>query len=143
MEQIRAKKIGMSQIFNDKVRLVPVTIVQVVGSEQVSLEVGEYVSVRGISKGKGFQGVVKRFNAGGDKASHGRKHSARRVGSIGSSFPEKVFKGKHMPGRMGSKNVTIKNLSVERIDEKNKLVALRGALPGARNSFVTLQRSTS
>jgi len=129
----------MSQLFNDRNRLIPVTIVQIIAPKELSLRIGEKISVQGISKGKGFQGVVKRYGARGDKASHGRKHSARRVGSIGSSFPEKVFKGKHMPGRMGSSRVTIKNLAVERIDEKNNLVALRGALPGARGGFVRIR----
>lgn len=139
MDTLRAKKIGMSQLFNDRNYLVPVTVVQIVAPEDISLRVGERVCVQGISKGKGFQGVVKKHGARGDKASHGRKHSARRVGSIGSSFPEKVFKGKHMPGRMGSKKVTVRNLAVERVDEKNKLVALRGALPGARGMLVKIR----
>lgn len=140
MQTIRAKKVGMTQIFNENNRLVPVTVIQFFPlKEKVEFQAGQVVNVQGISKGKGFQGVVKRHGAKGDWASHGRKHSSRRVGSIGSSFPERVVKGKKMPGRMGSKRVTIKNLKVMRVDGLNNLIALKGALPGARGTIVKIQ----
>ncbi|MCD6115187.1 50S ribosomal protein L3, partial [bacterium] len=73
-------------------------------------EPGEKVKVSGISKGKGFQGVVKRWGFSGRNATHGVKHEERKPGSIGSAFPQRVIKGKKMPGRMGNERVTIKNL---------------------------------
>jgi len=91
---------------------------------------GEIVKVVGISKGKGFQGVVKRHGFKGMPASHGTKHTERAPGSIGSAFPQRVFKGKKMAGRMGSDRVTIKGLEIVQIDKENDLLAIEGALPG-------------
>lgn len=137
MNTFQAKKIGMTQLFDSEKRLVPVCMVEVLASLQdLELKEGQRLSVQGVSKGKGFQGVVKRYNARGDKASHGRKHSARRVGSIGSGFPEHVFKGKKMPGRMGSSRLTIKGLRIVAIDQERNLLAISGALPGAPGSML-------
>jgi len=91
---------------------------------------GEIVKVAGISKGKGFQGVVKRHGFKGSPASHGTKHTLRAPGSIGSAFPQRVFKGKKMAGRMGSDRVTVKGLEIVRVDKENDLLAIEGALPG-------------
>lgn len=97
------------------------------------------IRVSGISKGKGFQGVVKRHGFSGGPASHGHRHVLRRGGSIGSAFPEKVFKGKKMPGRAGGKRITIKNLKVAIIDPTNNLIAITGAVPGPNNSLVEIK----
>lgn len=100
---------------------------------------GDIVQASGISKGKGFQGVVKRWGFAGGPASHGHKDQLRMPGSIGaSSFPSKVFKGKKMAGRMGSKGVTVKNLKVIEVDPKNNLMFIKGALPGSRGSLVLI-----
>ncbi len=93
-------------------------------------ETGDIVAVSGVSKGKGFQGVVKRHGFTGGPRSHGQKHSERAPGSIGSTGPQRVFKGKKMAGRMGSDRVTVKNLKVMAVDTDNNLIMIKGALPG-------------
>lgn len=99
-------------------------------------EVGDSVIVIGTSKGKGFQGVVKRHGFKGGPASHGHRHSLRKGGSIGSAYPQRVFKGKRMAGRMGSDRVTVKNLSIIWINEEKNVLAVKGAVPGSRGSVV-------
>ena len=102
---------------------------------------GEKVKVTGISKGRGFAGVVKRYNFRGGPKSHGQSDRLRAPGSIGSSsFPSRVFKGLKMGGRMGGKRVTIKNLEVVDIDEKNNILFLKGSVPGARNSLIEIRK---
>lgn len=99
---------------------------------------GDRVSVTGTSKGKGFQGVVKRHHFAGGPASHGHKDNLRMPGSIGSQGPQRVFKGTRMGGHMGSEMVTVKNLEIVAADpEKNELF-VKGAVPGSRNSLVIL-----
>lgn len=102
-------------------------------------EVGDKVKVTGISKGKGFQGAVKRWGFHGRNATHGVKHEQRTLGSVGASGPERVFKGKKMPGRMGADRVTVKNLEVAKVDTKNNLIALKGAIPGRRGTLVEIR----
>ena len=102
-------------------------------------QTGDKVKVSGISKGKGFQGAVKRWGFAGRGASHGVKHEARTLGSVGSSFPERVIKGKKMPGRMGFERVTIKNLEIVKIDAKNNLIAMKGAIPGRRGTLLEIR----
>jgi len=104
-----------------------------------TFEIGDTVDVVGTSKGRGFQGVVKRHGFSGGPASHGHKDQLRMPGSIGSTGPQRVFKGMKMGGRMGGSRVTVKNLKVANIDKKNNVIALRGAVPGARNSLVMIQ----
>ena len=100
---------------------------------------GNIVSVSGISKGKGFAGAVKRWGFAGRGASHGVKHEARTLGSVGSSFPERVIKGKKMPGRMGTERVTVKNLKIVKVDPEKNLLAVRGAVPGRRNTLLEIR----
>lgn len=100
---------------------------------------GDKIKIFGISKGKGFQGVVKRHRFSGGPATHGHRHVLRRAGSIGSSFPEKVFKGKKMPGRTGNERVTIKNLKIAIVDVKNNLIAVTGPIPGPIGSLVGIR----
>lgn len=100
---------------------------------------GDVIEVVGTSKGKGFQGVVKRHGFKGGPASHGHKLNARRPGSIGSRFPQHVTKGKRMAGRMGGDRVTVKNLSVVAVDAEKNLLAIKGALPGKRGSLVEIR----
>ncbi len=103
---------------------------------------GEYVDVTGTSKGKGFQGVVKRHNfAGVMQATHGQHNRLRAPGSIGAgSDPSRVFKGMRMAGRMGGKQVTVQNLQVLKVDEEQNLLVVKGAIPGAINSYVIVRR---
>ena len=100
---------------------------------------GDKVTVTGISKGKGFAGTVKRWNFQESRNTHGFKGNIRKVGSIGSMYPQKVFKGKRMPGRMGHDQVTVKNLTVAYLDKENNLIGLKGAVPGPRKGIVTVE----
>lgn len=97
------------------------------------------VKISGISKGKGFAGAVKRWGFSGMGASHGSKGLTRTIGSTGSSFPQRVTKGKKMPGRMGNKRTTIKNLEVVKIDKENNLIAVKGAVPGRKGTFLEIR----
>ena len=104
-----------------------------------AFEVGDKVTVTGTSKGKGFAGTVKRWNFQESRNTHGFKGDIRKVGSIGSMYPQKVFKGKRMPGRMGHDQVTVKNLVVAYIDKENNLLGLKGAVPGPKKGIVTVE----
>ena len=104
-----------------------------------SFNLGDKVTVTGTSKGKGFAGTVKRWNFNESRNTHGFKGNIRRVGSIGSMYPQKVFKGKRMPGRMGHDQVTVKNLVVAYIDKENNLLGLKGAVPGPKKGIVSLE----
>jgi len=99
---------------------------------------GEIVNVSGISKGKGFQGVVKRHGFKGSPASHGTKHTLRAPGSIGSAWPQRVFKGKRMAGRMGSDRITVKGLEIIDIDKEDNLLAIKGAVPGKKGTLLEI-----
>ncbi|MHC5308901.1 50S ribosomal protein L3 [Myroides sp. LJL116] len=105
-------------------------------------EEGEYVDVQGVSKGKGFQGVVKRHGFGGvGQVTHGQKNRLRAPGSIGaSSYPSRVFKGMRMAGRTGGVNVTIQNLRVLKVVAEKNLLVVKGAVPGHKNSYVIVQK---
>ncbi|OGQ06766.1 MAG: 50S ribosomal protein L3 [Deltaproteobacteria bacterium RIFCSPLOWO2_12_FULL_40_28] len=101
------------------------------------LQAGDVIDVQGVSKGKGFQGVIKRHHFGGMPASHGVSLSHRAPGSIGQrTWPGKVFKGKRMPGRMGYEKVTTKNLKVFAIEPEQNLLLVKGAVPGANHSLI-------
>ena len=104
-----------------------------------SFKMGDKVAVTGTSKGKGYAGTVKRWNFNESRNTHGFKGNIRRVGSIGSMYPQKVFKGKKMPGRMGHDQVTVKNLVVSYIDVENNLIGLKGAVPGPRKGIVSVE----
>lgn len=104
-----------------------------------AFEAGDTVIVSATSKGKGFQGVVKRYNFKGDKASHGRKHSSRKAGSIGATGPARVFKGKKMAGRMGTDRVTVKNLTVLQTNPAENIILIKGAIPGRKGSLVEVR----
>lgn len=104
--------------------------------EASSFASGEFVEVCGTSKGKGFQGVVKRHGFKGSPASHGHKDQLRMPGSIGSTGPARVFKGVRMPGRMGGGSVTTKNLEVIDVDAKRGVIAVKGAVPGPTGGTV-------
>ena len=100
--------------------------------------VGDMVDATGISKGKGFAGTVKRHNFNTSKQTHGGNGNVRKPGSIGSMYPQKVFKGKRMAGRMGAERVTVKNLEVAYVDPETNLIGLKGAVPGPRNGLIIL-----
>jgi len=102
---------------------------------------GDKVKVSGISKGKGFQGGVKRWGFHGRKATHGVKHEERTLGSVGCSYPQRVIKGKKMPGRMGADRVTVKNLKIVKIDKGNNLLVIKGAVPGRKGTLLEISNS--
>ena len=101
-------------------------------------EVGDSVDVTGVSKGKGFAGTIKRHNYNRQRKTHGGKGDTRKVGSIGSMYPQRVFKGKTMAGHMGHEQVTVKNLTVAYVDATDGVIGLKGAVPGPRKGLVRI-----
>jgi len=194
------RKIGMTQVFNEKGDIIPVTVIEIqpnlvvserteekngysalvlgtrdvkesritkpykgqfaegmspketlvefrnmekkeVGSElSVELLNGlEFVDVTGVSKGKGFQGVMKRYNFGGGRATHGSKFHREAGGTGNSTTPGRTFKGTKQPGRMGDEQVTVLSLKVVMIDKEKNVILVKGAVPGRRNSTVLVK----
>jgi large subunit ribosomal protein L3 len=103
-----------------------------------AFELGDVVDATGISKGQGFAGNIKRHNFERHRKTHGGKGNTRKPGSIGSMYPQKVFKGKRMAGRMGHEQVTVKNLVVSYIDVENNLIGLKGAVPGPKKGLIVI-----
>jgi large subunit ribosomal protein L3 len=101
-------------------------------------ETGDKVKIIGKSRGKGFQGVVKRHGFHGTHASHGNKHQSRTSGSIGATTPQRVIKGKKMAGRTGGENVTIKTVKVVKVEPQKNLLYLKGAIPGKRGTLIEI-----
>lgn len=99
---------------------------------------GELVDVSGLSKGKGFAGSIKRHNQSRGPMAHGSRYH-RRPGSMGPVAPNRVMKGKALPGRMGSDNITVQNLEVVRVDTDRDVLLIKGSIPGAKNSFVVIR----
>ena len=114
-----------------------------VGSELNAevFSVGDVVDVVGTSKGKGFAGTIKRHNFSRQRVTHGGNGNVRKVGSIGSMYPQKIFKGKKMPGRMGAERVTVKNLKVAIVDAEKGILAVTGAVPGPKKSIVLIKEA--
>jgi large subunit ribosomal protein L3 len=112
--------------------------------EQLTAQIfsaGELVDIRGISKGKGFSGVMKRWGFKGGKASHGAE-THRHSGSIGASAaPSRVFKGLPMAGRMGGKQITVQNLEVVKVDAERNLLVVKGSVPGPRNNMLMIRKA--
>ena len=106
--------------------------------ELSQFKAGDVVTVSAISKGKGFQGVVKRHGFGGGPRSHGQKHSEREPGSIGGGLRTRVPVGMRMAGRMGSDRITVKNLKVAHIDADENVMYVAGAIPGKRGTLVEI-----
>jgi large subunit ribosomal protein L3 len=192
MKIILGLKLGMTQVFDEKGKMIPVTLVEAGpckvlqvktrekdGYEAVQLgflkkkksrksEKGkEYrylkefkdgkdfkagdtidasvfqekdkVKISGVSKGKGFQGGVKRWGFSGRNATHGVKHEHRTIGSVGFTGPERVIKGKKMPGRMGHEQITLKNLTIVKVDKENNTLAIKGAVPGPKGTLLAIR----
>jgi large subunit ribosomal protein L3 len=133
-------KVSPKRILRE-VRLDDVTDVKRGDTIMLDFQEGSYVDITGISIGKGFQGGVKRWGWRGGKASHGSMHH-RTVGSVsGSSFPSRIFKGHHMPGRMGHDRVTVQNLEVLKVDKEKNLLVVRGSVPGHKNSTLFIREA--
>jgi large subunit ribosomal protein L3 len=108
---------------------------------ELDFQEGSFVDITGTSIGKGFQGGVKRWGWRGGKSGHGSMHH-RTVGSLSaSSFPSRIFKGTHMPGRMGGEKRTVQNLKVMKVDKENNLIAVQGAVPGHKNSILMVKEA--
>ena len=165
---ILATKIGMTQIFAEDGELIPVTVLQAGPCEVTQVktverfvrefklddaenyelgqkitvdvfEAGDKVDATAISKGKGFQGAIKRHGQHTGPKTHGSKYH-RHAGSNGmASDPSKVMKGKKMPGQMGHVQITIQNLEVVKIDAENNVILVKGSVPGPKKSLVTLK----
>jgi large subunit ribosomal protein L3 len=99
---------------------------------------GDKVRVAGVSKGKGFQGAVKRWNFRGRNRTHGVKHEQRTVGSIGATGPGRVLAGHKMPGHMGAQRISARNLQIIKVDQENNLLAIKGAIPGRRGTLLEI-----
>lgn len=137
----------------DKVQIPPTRILKEFFIDEDNLKIGdsvkvdifeekEWVNITGITKGKGFQGVMKRWNFGGGRATHGSMFH-RRPGSIGNcAFPGKVFKGKKMPGHLGNTQVTIKGINVIKVDLENNILLVKGAVPGFNGNFVFIKKDS-
>ena len=189
---IIGKKVGMTQLFDESGKVIPVTVIEAgpctvvqkktvesdgyqavqLGFGEVSANVapkktlrefrledvsglnvgdvikadvfaaGDKVDVAGISKGKGYQGVIKRYGQHRLRESHGTGPVARHAGSNGStSTPSRVYPGKRLPGHMGFVRVTVQNLTVVKVDTENNLIAVKGAVPGTKGTIVTLANS--
>ena len=132
---VAKKKVVEFKYFEEQFKLGTVLTVDL-------FEEGEYVDVQGVSKGKGFQGVVKRHGFGGvGQATHGQHNRLRAPGSVGaSSYPSRVFKGMRMAGRMGTDNVTVQNLIVLKVVAEKNLLVVKGCVPGHTNSYVIIQK---
>ncbi len=105
-------------------------------------ELGDNVVVSGTSKGKGFAGTIKRHNFSRGPMTHGSRN-VRKPGSIGSMYPQKVYKGRKLPGQMGSATVSVKNQTVALVDKENNVLGIRGAVPGPRNAIVTISEGAN
>jgi len=106
-----------------------------------SFSEGDYITVTGISKGKGFAGHMKRHNFGGGRASHGKNSVMRKAGSVGAgTWPGRVWPGTRMAGRMGGDKVTVENLKVLKVDKENNLLFVKGAVPGPSKSIVYIEK---
>lgn len=141
MKAIPTKKVNMTQIFAESGEALPVTVLQSEVDLGTDLSEGDIVDVTGTSKGKGFQGVVKRHGFKGGPRTHGQKHSEREPGSIsgGGRAGGRVAKGMRMAGRMGGETVTVKNLKIVKILPESKEIFVHGAIPGRRGTKVKVK----
>lgn len=132
----------MSQVW-DNTRVTPVTFIAVQkdhDSALSELKKGDKIKVSGVSKGRGFQGVVKRHGFHGGPQTHGQKNRLRAPGSIGATAPQRVIKGKKMAGHMGAKKVTVKNLEVVEVRPEERILLVRGAVPGAVRGVLEIRK---
>ena len=133
----------MTQIWKDDV-VVPVSPLKLLESTKAEeFKEGELVKITGVTKGRGFQGVVKRYSFAGGPKTHGQKNRYRAPGSIGATAPQRVIPGKKMGGHMGMQRYTIKNLKVASINKEEGLILVRGSVPGTIGRRIIIQRNSS
>lgn len=137
MLKINALKMNMTQVFLQDGKVVPVTILKS-DSDVLDEFLNQSIKLVSTSKGKGFTGVMKKWNFSGQQATRGQSDRPRAAGSIGAQTPGRVFLGKKMAGRHGNKRVTLKNLLVLQIDKDAKTIYVSGPVPGSRNTKVEL-----
>lgn len=104
-----------------------------------SFQEGERVKIAGIAKGKGFQGGVKRWGFHGRNKTHGTKHEERTIGATGSARPQRVTKGRKMPGRTGGRRITVRDLQIVKVDKENSILAIKGAVPGREGTLLEIR----
>lgn len=140
MTMVKAKKLKMTQVWKED-KVIPVTVLGVDFSayEEGVLKEGDKVQVTSRTRGRGFQGVVKRYSFAGGPKTHGQKNRMRAPGSIGSTAPQRVWPGRKMAGHMGTTNMTVKGLKVVAIDKEAKTLMLKGAVPGMRGAEVKIK----
>jgi large subunit ribosomal protein L3 len=138
---IKGTKLHMTQIFADTGAVVPVTVIST--SDQLSSDlINKGIVIVGTSKGKGFAGVMKKWNFSGvGESTRGQSNKQRSGGSIGAQTPGRVLRGKKMAGRMGGAKITIKSSRIVSVDENAKTLMVSGPVPGARNGEVTIKIS--
>lgn len=128
-----------------EIRMTPDEVNQYKIGDDITVSIfedGELVDVTGTSKGKGYQGVVKKYGFAGNTKTRGTHEVRRHPGSIGNcEWPGKVFKGRKLPGQMGNKRITTQNVRIVKVDEEQDLIMLRGSVPGARGGLVVLQKA--
>jgi len=138
MTKLIGKKLKMTQVYEGEI-IVPVTVITLDEKEDLSgLKPGNLLRIVGITKSKGFQGVVKRHNFRGGPKTHGQKDRLRAPGSIGATTPQRVIKGHKMAGRMGGQRVTMKKRKVIQVDNEKKQLLIKGALPGNNKGKVEI-----
>ena len=140
---VKASKISPKVIREFRIEELPADMKVGDALDVSAFALGDVVHATGTSKGKGFAGTVKRHNFNTSKKTHGGNGYVRKPGSIGSMYPQKVFKGKRMAGRMGHERVTVKNLVVAYVDPTNNLIGLKGAVPGPRKGLVIVNGGAS
>lgn len=133
-------KLKMDQIWQDVAAMGVTPVKMNADADLSSLKVGDLVKVSGITRGLGFQGVVKRHGFHGGPKTHGQKNRHRAPGSIGNTTPQRVIPGRRMPGHMGVRRVTIKNLTIVDIKPEEKVVLLKGSIPGHDGKKVEIRK---
>jgi large subunit ribosomal protein L3 len=135
---IKGIKQQMSQVFLDSGRVIPVTHIKTETDISEDLQNKKAV-IEGVSKGHGFTGVMKKWNFKGEMATRGQSNKPRQAGSIGGQTPGRVWPGKKMAGRDGNKKVTLKGVTIVKVNTETKELLLSGPVPGARNSLVKIK----
>ncbi|MCL4382801.1 MAG: 50S ribosomal protein L3 [Patescibacteria group bacterium] len=139
--KIIGRKLTQTQNFTEDGKRIPVTLIAVDNQEKLDeiLQIGDKVKVTGLSKGKGFAGVVKRWRFAGGPRTHGQSDRERAPGSIGqTTTPGRVYKGKRMAGRMGKDRITVRGLKIVAIDNEQKILTIKGLIPGNKKGKVTI-----
>lgn len=137
--KILAKKLKMAQIWKED-KVLPVTVLEPQSALPEDFKEGDVIKISGRSKGKGFQGVVKRHGFGGGPKTHGQKNRHRAPGSIGPTAPQRTIRGRKMAGHMGQRRTTVKNLEVVAINAEEKTIAVKGAVPGMRGTLLEIRK---